>query len=1243
MKFFNGVILKLFLILSLNILIHAEYIGKDIYTIDLTNYDNEYSSGGDVEMPISENGKWALLEYYTGTWSDGDRSYHMFKLNLETGEKFFIDFQHNSFERYSLLGISDDGNKIIYKNRTGNGYGNYYLYDFSTKVEENILIGPDNSSPNRQCYNGVTDVKLDQFAVMSFATNWYNGTEGHVYYRDLISKKTILVDKGINGEEANATPNDKIGIISKKYVIYESSASNIVSNDDNDKKDIFLYDISNKTNKKISFNVNGTAFNESASLVWYDDNNIIFSVSGKLYIYNILSDTVKLNTNQIFDKEIRISKDGNEVLYVTTNKQNQPVIKFYNRALGVDTIVYRGYISERLQYYAQIKNNRVFFFDKGKLTSLTPDLNQLPIANPGKDQAVYEGNAVTLSAANSSDSDGTIVSYEWSENGVILSNDVNFTKDDFSVGVHTITLKVTDDDGASSEANVTITINEFPKEELNANGSYTNSFDTVNTKRIYTFTLDEKSQVNIDANSDTMKVGAWVVDENGSKISNLENWQAGANSQFSYGDILKKGKYSIEFFPQNAGETGDFSFTFNTNLYSDVIQNPWFVNIPKHITVAHDETINICLSVEANSGINLNTDDLNISSDNLPNGLSITKSYLVDCDFNLEGKIEATDDFSINLNISDGNITKEHNIDFSVKKLILEGIIGDGPSGEMAIRESNLNEYTPFKVAFDLRGDIENIQSVSCLFGDKLDFGIDNIKYIDYTIQGKVLSSGKYICDAESAKSEDFVGVASGNQLMNRLVALNESERYMTVEVTLKDGSTITKKILKKIPIINVEKPIQLWYEKMQYAEPFVSLSIYRKNGNQEVYNNISDYALKTHFNLDYGDKIMLKGGRWILKVGNHQMFMNLDKYTTSLGNSPVPFIIDINKDLDKNRTILGLDGIKVGEKIALYFQRTGHETLKKISLLLSSGTIWTKKTIESLDLPEEQKVSMWGSDAVTAAVRGTTFTLKIKDGHASYDLYEGALDINKSGKETNLKTMQSYQCDNGSVKTITNVSVPSSVKNYFDETSLSLADLNSTISTLDITTNSDKASYILIGDHVSFGGGKLNVINNIVEGNYTLQFAPLLWNKKPADRNITFDINNLKETVEANYQKIVDVFINGIAQNKKVDINVSRTNIKIDQLDDESILALTKINDRNSSLSFSTLNSKISVDVNGTTIANLPLAQDVKIIIDKNGKVKPIINGTILPKDGFPLGTEVKIIGDKVKFIVPMNEILSF
>lgn len=90
-------------------------------------------------------------------------------------------------------------------------------------------------------------------------------------------------------------------------------------------------------------------------------------------------------------------------------------------------------------------------------TRSTP--NVAPSANAGADQTVNQGSAVTLNASSSSDSDGTIASYSWTEGSNVLSTNASFTKSDFSVGTHNITLTVTDNDGATSSDNVSIIVN----------------------------------------------------------------------------------------------------------------------------------------------------------------------------------------------------------------------------------------------------------------------------------------------------------------------------------------------------------------------------------------------------------------------------------------------------------------------------------------------------------------------------------------------------------------------------------------------------------------------------------------------------------------------------------------------------------------------------------------------------------------------------------------------------------------
>ncbi|MEA1983753.1 MAG: PKD domain-containing protein [Campylobacterota bacterium] len=102
----------------------------------------------------------------------------------------------------------------------------------------------------------------------------------------------------------------------------------------------------------------------------------------------------------------------------------------------------------------------VLVFSHSPLSAMLSEgfFNTPPTADAGADQNEQEGTKVTLDASGSSDTDGSINSYSWSENGTKLSSSSSFSKSNFSVGTHTITLTVTDNDGDSDTDDVTITI-----------------------------------------------------------------------------------------------------------------------------------------------------------------------------------------------------------------------------------------------------------------------------------------------------------------------------------------------------------------------------------------------------------------------------------------------------------------------------------------------------------------------------------------------------------------------------------------------------------------------------------------------------------------------------------------------------------------------------------------------------------------------------------------------------------------
>ncbi|MBA1343092.1 MAG: hypothetical protein C5S52_05795 [ANME-2 cluster archaeon] len=93
--------------------------------------------------------------------------------------------------------------------------------------------------------------------------------------------------------------------------------------------------------------------------------------------------------------------------------------------------------------------------------TVTVRVNQPPIADAGDDRVILPDTYIKLDASGSSDSDGEIESYKWTEDGVELSTRRSFNKI-FDAGRHEITLVVTDDFGDTDEDTLEILVNCAP-------------------------------------------------------------------------------------------------------------------------------------------------------------------------------------------------------------------------------------------------------------------------------------------------------------------------------------------------------------------------------------------------------------------------------------------------------------------------------------------------------------------------------------------------------------------------------------------------------------------------------------------------------------------------------------------------------------------------------------------------------------------------------------------------------------
>jgi len=124
--------------------------------------------------------------------------------------------------------------------------------------------------------------------------------------------------------------------------------------------------------------------------------------------------------------------------------------------------------------------------DSVEITVIEHSSLQQPIAAATVDNSnITEGMTVTFDANSSYDPDGVILSYEWSENGVILSNDAIFSINTLTIGQHTILLTVMDDDGLIGRENVVVTVQTLTNQGISFHTAFTSNINEPNKLSLF--------------------------------------------------------------------------------------------------------------------------------------------------------------------------------------------------------------------------------------------------------------------------------------------------------------------------------------------------------------------------------------------------------------------------------------------------------------------------------------------------------------------------------------------------------------------------------------------------------------------------------------------------------------------------------------------------------------------------------------------------------------------------------------
>ncbi len=165
--------------------------------------------------------------------------------------------------------------------------------------------------------------------------------------------------------------------------------------------------------------------------------------------------------------QVRVSANGASVTNTLTSAQSDNV--YHYDEMDLTSLLPATQI--QVTFDANMGDvNDNWYLDDIRLTGTSEPVP--PVASAGADQTVTDtdntgAETVTLNGSASFDPDGGgLAAYEWKEGATVLGTSVSINPS-LAVGVHTITLTVTDDEGAIASDTVQVTVNAAPPPPAN--------------------------------------------------------------------------------------------------------------------------------------------------------------------------------------------------------------------------------------------------------------------------------------------------------------------------------------------------------------------------------------------------------------------------------------------------------------------------------------------------------------------------------------------------------------------------------------------------------------------------------------------------------------------------------------------------------------------------------------------------------------------------------------------------------
>jgi hypothetical protein len=182
----------------------------------------------------------------------------------------------NSHSGESWLNISSDGRYVVFDSQatdlvTGdtNGVSDVFVYDRQTRHTKRISVSSSGEQGNDLSYGSGISADGRYVAFVSSASNLVPGdTNGvfDVFIHDCLTEQTTRVSVSSTGEQGNSEGGYAVKMtVEGRYILFGSTASNLVAGDTNGKIDTFVHDCLTGQTTRVSVNSMGEQGNDDSS------------------------------------------------------------------------------------------------------------------------------------------------------------------------------------------------------------------------------------------------------------------------------------------------------------------------------------------------------------------------------------------------------------------------------------------------------------------------------------------------------------------------------------------------------------------------------------------------------------------------------------------------------------------------------------------------------------------------------------------------------------------------------------------------------------------------------------------------------------------------------------------------------------------------------------------------------------------------------------------------------------------